>query len=43
MNAAGPQPIIAEVPPSAVGELRLDDLGGLWTCVDPADVQVYAR
>jgi molybdate transport system ATP-binding protein len=43
VNVAGPLPIIAEVAPSAVGELRLDDLGELWTCVDPADVQVYAR
>jgi molybdate transport system ATP-binding protein len=43
VNVAGTPPIIAEVPPSAVGQLRLDDLGELWTCVDPADVRVYAR
>jgi molybdate transport system ATP-binding protein len=39
----GPFPITAEVPPSAVGELRLDDAGELWASVDPGDVTVYRQ
>jgi molybdate transport system ATP-binding protein len=39
----GPLPITAEVPPSAVGELRLDDAGELWASVDPGDITVYAQ
>jgi molybdate transport system ATP-binding protein len=39
----GPLPITAEVPPSAVRELRLDDAGDLWASVDPGDVSVYPR
>jgi len=34
-------PIVAEVTPRAVGELKLDDGGELWARVRPADVTAY--
>jgi ABC-type molybdate transport system ATPase subunit len=33
--------IMAEVPPSAVDELKLDDGGELWASVSPSAVSVY--
>jgi molybdate transport system ATP-binding protein len=35
VRMAGTPAITAEVPPSAVGELKLDDAGELWACTDP--------
>jgi molybdate transport system ATP-binding protein len=43
VHVNGQLPITAEVPPSAVGELRLDDAGELWASVDPGDVMVYPK
>jgi molybdate transport system ATP-binding protein len=37
----GTPALTAEVPPSAVDELKLDDGGPLWSVVDPAAVSVY--
>jgi molybdate transport system ATP-binding protein len=37
----GQPALSAEVPPSAVDELKLDDAGELWASVDPAAVTVY--
>ena len=37
----GQPTLSAEVPPSAVDELKLDDAGQLWASVDPAAVRVY--
>ena len=31
----------AEVAPAAVDELKLDDGGELWACLDARDVRVY--
>jgi hypothetical protein len=33
--------MMAEVPPSAVDEPKLDDAGELWASVDPNAVTVY--
>jgi molybdate transport system ATP-binding protein len=37
----GTPPITGEVAPAAVDELKLDDGGKLWACVDPAAITVY--
>lgn len=37
----GTPAITAEVHPAAVDELKLDDGGELWACVDPAAITVY--
>lgn len=37
----GPPALNAEVPPSAVDELKLDDAGELWASVEPTAVTVY--
>jgi molybdate transport system ATP-binding protein len=37
----GPPELTAEVAPSAVEELQLDDGGQLWATVNPSDVTVY--
>jgi molybdate transport system ATP-binding protein len=37
----GTPSITAEVAPAAVDELKLDDGGELWACVDPAAIAVY--
>jgi molybdate transport system ATP-binding protein len=37
----GKPEITAEVPPAAVDELKLDDGGELWACVDPSAITVY--
>jgi len=37
----GQPTLSAEVPPSAVDELKLDDAGVLWTAVEPSAVTVY--
>jgi molybdate transport system ATP-binding protein len=37
----GPPELTAEVAPSAVEELKLEDGGELWATVDPSDITVY--
>jgi molybdate transport system ATP-binding protein len=37
----GTPTITAEVPPSAVDELKLDDGGDMWASVSPAAITVY--
>jgi ABC-type molybdate transport system ATPase subunit len=37
----GPPELTAEVAPSAVEELQLDDGGQLWVKVNPSDITVY--
>ena len=37
----GKPAITAEVPPAAVDELKLDDGGELWACVDSSAITVY--
>jgi molybdate transport system ATP-binding protein len=41
VRITGTPDITAEVPPHAVDELKLDDGGELWACVDPSAVSVY--
>jgi molybdate transport system ATP-binding protein len=39
----GTPAITAEVPPAAVDELKLDDGGDLWACVEPAAITTYPQ
>ena len=41
VRIVGAPEITAEVSPRAVDELKLDDGGKLWACVDPAAITVY--
>jgi molybdate transport system ATP-binding protein len=41
VRVEGTPPITAEVLPSAVDELKLDDGGQLWASVEPSEVRVY--
>jgi molybdate transport system ATP-binding protein len=43
VRVAGTPAITAEVPPSAVDDLKLDDGGGLWASVSPAAITVYPQ
>jgi molybdate transport system ATP-binding protein len=43
VRVEGAPSLSAEVPPSAVDDLKLDDGGELWASVDPAAVTVYGR
>jgi molybdate transport system ATP-binding protein len=39
----GPPEITAEVQPATVDELKLDDGGDLWACVEPAAITTYPQ
>jgi len=41
VQVEGSPTIIAEVMPSAVDELKLDDGGRLWVTIDPSDIKTY--
>lgn len=43
VRVEGTPTITAEVPPSAVDELKLDDEGELWVSVNPAAITVYPQ
>jgi molybdate transport system ATP-binding protein len=43
VRVAGTPAITAEVPPSAVDDLKLDDGGELWASVSPAAITVYPQ
>lgn len=41
MRVAGVRPIVAEVTPAAVAQLRLHEGGEVWVTVKATDVNVY--